>query len=433
MARIKRTKTDYEWLRQKRNHGGSIRSRNGKLSARIQYIGEDGEIHEKERQARNRKHARELIKQMRDELKTGGEAMLDAHHMTFAGLARDYEEKKLIPAVIVDGKKVAGMRSYASTKRFLVPLLEYFGRKRLHSIRHSDLEAYKLARLKSPVPCGVDSKGRTIFRQRSIAGVNRELELLRAMLRFAEHNDWITKSPFRRGASLISKASEHQRDRVLTFDEERRLLEACGDRIVEYTRRAHKRGSKRIPAHKITATLSGENRAYLRALIITALDTGMRRGELFKLTWNDVDFKSNLIRVRATTTKTEKARAVGMTNRVREELSALRDNAPKDDSGLVFGIKDTIKRAFATLLREAKIADLHFHDLRHTFVTRCIRAGVPAAEVMKTSGHTQHVTFARYLNIGTEAALKGAELLSQYQSAQEIRSRGPIETSNAVN
>jgi integrase len=418
MARTKKPKTDYEWLRQKRSHDGSIRERGGKLYARIQFIGEDGKPSSQERIATSRKHARELIKQMRQEHQTGGEALLDANRMTFASLTREYEKNKLVPAVIVDGKKVAGMRSYASMKRFLVPLLAYFGRKHLRSIRHTDIESYKNARLNTGIASGVDRKGRTIFRQRSIAGVNRELELLRAMFRHAEHNDWIEKSPFRKGASLISKASERQRDRVLTFDEEKRLLEACGDRVVKYTRRAHKRGKETIKQRRITATDSGERRAYLRALLITAIDTGCRRGELFKLTWSDVDFKTNLINVKATTTKSEKPRSVGMTPRVREELLALRDAAPKKDSGTAFGIKNTIKRAFASLLREAKIEDLHFHDLRHTFVTRSIRAGVPAAEVMKTSGHTQHVTFARYLNIGSEAALKGAELLSQYQSMQ---------------
>jgi len=139
----------------------------------------------------------------------------------------------------------------------------------------------------------------------------------------------------------ITAQCERQRDRVLTFDEERRLLAACGDRVIKFTRRTHKRGTKTIKQHRISATDSGEKRACLRALIITALDTGMRRGELFKLTWSDVDFNSNLIRVRATTTKTEKARAVGMTPRVREELLALREAAPKQDLITVFGIKDT--------------------------------------------------------------------------------------------
>jgi integrase len=121
-------------------------------------------------------------------------------------------------------------------------------------------------------------------RQRSITAVNRELELLRTIFSFAEHNDWVAKSPFKKGASLISKASERQRDRVLTLDEEARLLAACSGR-----------------------------RAHLRPLVITALDTGMRRGELLKLVWPDVDFALDLIRVRATNTKTERPRTIGIT------------------------------------------------------------------------------------------------------------------------
>ncbi len=126
------------------------------------------------------------------------------------------------------------------------------------------------------------------LRQRSITAVDRELEMLRTIFSFAEHSDWVAKSPFKKGASLISKASERQRDRVLTLDEEARLLAACSGR-----------------------------RAHLRPLVITALDTGMRRGELLKLVWPDVDFALDLIRVRATNTKTERPRTIGMTPRVR--------------------------------------------------------------------------------------------------------------------
>lgn len=430
MPRTKKPKTDYDWTREKRNYGGSIRERNGKVYARIQYIGEDNKNRDREFLANNRKHAREIIKQKRDELRNSGEVTLDSHRMTFAALVRKYEEYKLFPAEIRDGKKVEGMRSYRSMKSHLVPLREHFASKHLRSIRHSDIAAYKNARLKTPVIIGKNKKRK---RQRSIACVNRELGLLRAMMNYAERNEWIFKNPFQKGASLISKVSEKQRERVLTFDEERRLLDACGDRTVTYRRRAHKRGTKTIKRRDITAKDSGEHRAYLRALIITALDTGMRRGELFKLTWSDVDFESNLIRVRAATTKTEKARVVGITPRVREELLALRnrDDASKSDTALVFGITDTIKYAWASLLRQAQIDDLHFHDLRHTYVTRSIRAGQPAAEVMKISGHSQHMTFARYLNVGTEAALKGAELLSEYHAMHEVRPDGL--TTAAVN
>ncbi|HKZ02012.1 MAG TPA: hypothetical protein VJ180_07225, partial [Pyrinomonadaceae bacterium] len=64
------------WRKQKREYGGSIRERNGKMYARIQYFGEDGKRHDKEREARNRTHARELIKEMRAELGSHGETAL---------------------------------------------------------------------------------------------------------------------------------------------------------------------------------------------------------------------------------------------------------------------------------------------------------------------------------------------------------------------
>src|SRR5260370_37784356 len=127
----------------------------------------------------------------------------------------------------------------------------------------------------TPVWRGAEEKKNPTLRAVSVAAVNRELELLRAVLRFAQREGWIVKSPFELGAPLISKVSETRRDRVLSFAEEARLLAACTDK-----------------------------RAHLRPLLITALDTGMRRGELFKLAWSDVDFNANLIRVRATNTKT---------------------------------------------------------------------------------------------------------------------------------
>lgn len=139
----------------------------------------------------------------------------------------------------------------------------------------------------------------------------------------------------------------------------------------------------------------------------------MRRGELFKLAWPDVDFSLDLIRVRATNTKTERPWTVGMTPRVREALLALRQASPPDYTGVVFGIKDTVKTGFGSALEAAKIEDFRFHDCRHTAITRMIQAGIPATETMKISGHTQFVTFARYVNVNEQAARKGAERLAE--------------------
>src|SRR5215831_2820434 len=392
MSTKKRSKN---WRKEKRDYGGSIRERNGKLFARIQYIGEDGKRRDKERPAENRKHARELISEMRRELKQHGEPVLDAHKMTFTELSERYSKLRLIPAVIVNGKKVAGLRSLGPPKAAMSILVSHFGRKQVRTIKHSDVEEYKLKRIQTPVRCGTDEDDNPIYRPRSIAAVNRELELLRAVLRFAQREGWIVRSPFEMGLPLISKASETRRDRVLSFDEEKRLLAACATK----------------------------KRAHLRPLIITALDTGMRRGELFKLNWFDVDFKSNLIRVRATNTKTEQARTVGMTKRVRSELRALRSKAPSDGSVSVFGITNTVKTGFASILKDAKIENFTFHDCRHTATTRLTSSGMPASEAMKITGHTQMITFQRYVNITDEAARNGAERLDQFLASQAKRIR----------
>lgn len=167
----------------------------------------------------------------------------------------------------------------------------------------------------------------------------------------------------------FTDADETKRERVLSFDEEIRLLEACEKR-----------------------------RAHLRPLIITAVDTAMQRGELFKLQWKDIDLASQTITVTAMNSKTTKARTIAMTPRVQAELETLWNKSPKDGNGLVFGITDTVKRSFAGACKDANINGLRFHDLRHTSITKMIQAGITPMEVMKISGHTQMMTLRRRLS-----------------------------------
>jgi len=150
-------------------------------------------------------------------------------------------------------------------------------------------------------------------RQRKLASVNRELEILRATLNFAMENDWVLKNPFHKKKGIISKVAEVERDRVLSFAEEDRLLAACTDR-----------------------------RAHLRPLIICALDTAMRRGEMFKMVWKDVNFMTGEIHIPQTNSKTEKSRFVGMTPRLVSELQKLWEQSPQDEKGLVLGLTSTV-------------------------------------------------------------------------------------------
>ena len=151
---------------------------------------------------------------MREELETKGEKSLQSDKMSFIDLADKYEKNKIVKAKYQNGKKVSGRRSVLPVKTSLNALKQYFGKKKLRDITPNDLEKYKNKRLNTPTIHGT---------QRKIASVNRELELLRAMLNFAYDNSWIIENPFSRmkSKSLISKASETQRDRVMSFEEEK--------------------------------------------------------------------------------------------------------------------------------------------------------------------------------------------------------------------
>jgi integrase len=388
----------------------------GRLYARLQYKAESGKYQVKYKPISDKRTAKRAVEEMRKELETHSEKMLLSDKMTFFELAERYEQVKLVPAAYQNGVKISGKRSIAPVKSALNPLFAYFGQKTIRSIKASDIEAYKTERLNSPVKREInvkiknkDENGKSKFvRQkekkstpRKLAGINRELALLRIILNFAVQNEWLIKNPFVLAKGVISMSAEVERDRVLSFDEESRLLSVC----------------------------SGA-RAHLKPLLICALDTAMRRGEMFKMCWRDINFDRNEIFIPQTNTKSEDARTVGMTPRLKEELKLLWEISPKNLESIVFGITNTIKTAWKTACRLADIKDFRFHDCRHTATTRMIASGSPHTEVMKITGHSQLKTFLRYLNITSETANSVALRLDSYVSKRQIQ---PSKISVAIN
>src|SRR5262249_5968696 len=148
---------------------------------------------------------------------------------------------------------------------------EHLGRKRLREITYADIRAFRATRLKTPTQYN---------RQRTITTVNRELSCLRRILNIAVRESWIHKNPFACGDSLISFAVERKCERILTREEEMCLLSACDDPL----------------------------RKHLRPILICALDTGMRQGEIFKLRWSDICFETRTVTIQAFNTKTMRER-----------------------------------------------------------------------------------------------------------------------------
>lgn len=300
--------------------------------------------------------------------------------VTFLDLAAWYSKYFLTEPVFENGMKVQGVKDWKRQKAKLDCIAAYFGPKRLAHFGETNLRAYAHERR---------TKDKV-----TTATLNRDFALMRAMFRKGHAENPSVKIPH----FPINTKAEVERDRVLTRDEETRLLAACeAVESLDYEKKG-----KQVHTDKHRT-----NRGHLKAIIIVAVDTAMRAGEIFSLTWDNVDLKTGIITIRAQHSKTGQGRKVGMTPRVKAELDKLKGK------GTIFNYR-SVRQAFSTACDRAKIKDLHFHDLRHTATTRMIRAGIPHTEVMKITGHTQLKTFLRYLNLVDESVQNTASMLADY-------------------
>lgn len=350
--------------------------------ARLSYTDrETGRLVDRMRSALTKYEADQLLDELRAEYRKRGRIEVDKRSATFEDLAKAYEDSRVHPAEFQKGKKTSGLKSHYQVKLYLTVLRKHFKRKRVRELRHSDVLAFRRLRLKTPTRH--DS-------ERSIASVNRELETLRTLLRFGVREGYIEKSPFDEGDILIRKQHEQRRERVMSFEEEARLLDACTGRY-----------------------------EHLKALIVLAVDTGMRRGELFQLFWSDVDLDNGFITIRAEIEKANRGRRVALTSRSHDELVRLWAASDKRSDGLVFNITSTIKNGWKSICRIAGVSDLRFHDLRHTTVTRLIQSGVAPASVLKAIGHSTLSMLSRYLNPDENSLEKAAASLDKLLADQK--------------
>jgi len=182
--------------------------------------------------------------------------------------------------------------------------------------------------------------------------VNRALSVLRHILYWAVDELIIPANPLTR-----LKLAPERRDKrkVISLEEEGKLLVAASD--------------------------------YLRRVIVTALDTGMRRGELLGQDWRDVDLSRKVLAVTKSKTVQGEGREIPLTHRVYQLLLEIRK-----DGGAVFTYKDApfsnIRKGWLGALKRASLRHIRFHDTRHTFNTRLMEAGVMQEVRMALMGHS---------------------------------------------
>lgn len=244
---------------------------------------------------------------------------------------------------------------------------------------------------------------RQFQRVRPIVAGNRDLNLLRAAFNWAIAGGLLKASPFRiENVPVVRLAREHARSRRLQSGEAERLLGAAGG---------------------------------LRDIIVAAIETGMRRGEILSLQWSQVRLspKAELFLTEAKT-KTSTNRRVPLSTVLKAIIERRRTDPAGETippEGYVFGDEAgrrrlTIDRAWRDTLKRTKITDLHFHDLRREAGSRWMDAGIPLATIQRWLGHANISQTSTYLG-----ASLGADEVDMQRYEERIGRVAPL-TQNDV-
>jgi integrase len=230
-----------------------------------------------------------------------------------------------------------------------------FGNLRLSEITSLAIERYKGQRKQDGV---------------SEVTINRELAFLKNLFMKAMEWGHAADNPVK---PVKFYREDNGRVRVLTEEEEMQLLVCCPPQ--------------------------------LRPLVVTALHTGFRASELLSLTWTDVDFRRQRVTVQAAYAKNGESRSVPMNAVVRTTLWTLQQQG--SGGSRVFCTRQgtpyrSFHQTFITAVRKARLADVTFHDLRHTFASRLVMAGVDLATVKELLGHKHLAMTLRYTHLSSD-------------------------------
>ena len=161
---------------------------------------------------------------------------------------------------------------------------------------------------------------------------------------------------------------------------------------------------------------------HLQPIIIAALNTGMRKGEILNLKWENIDLRNGFILLEIT--KNGDRRELPVNNTLRACLQSLQRRL---DVPYVFYDKATgkpykfIRRSFNTACRRAGIRDFRFHDLRHTFASHLVMAGVDITTVKELLGHKSLTMTLRYAHLAPSHKVKAVGVLDGVINEKSVR------------
>jgi integrase len=250
----------------------------------------------------------------------------------------------------------------------------------LSKIDFGQIETYRNRLRQKPVTAirkGVEIVVRGL---RKDASVNREMSCLHHLFSKAVEWDMMEKSPFEHKKSLILKEN-NKRLRFLNDDEISSLLAACSP--------------------------------HLKPIVSCAILTGMRRGEILSLKWDQL--RGGFIYLEKT--KTNEARQIPVSDALEAVFKDIRRKEHlRSEYVFTFRqdrIQDNVKKAFASAVKKAGLVDFHFHDLRHTFASQVLLNGGTLHDLRELLGHKSMTMTLRYSHLTQESKRKAVNLLGK--------------------
>ena len=256
-------------------------------------------------------------------------------------------------------------RAFSSKKGFVRQLVEAFGHCPLRSFTARLVEAYQTKLL-------TDGK--------APATANRHLATLKHMVTKAVEWEMVEEEALKRVRRVKLLPENNRRLRYLSKEECQALIDAC--------------------------------HPHLKPIVITALNAGMRKREVLSLEWErHVDLKHGFVLLDVT--KNGERREIPINQTLRETFQGL---IRRVDSPYVFtnagGKKfQDVKKAFQSACRRAGIKDFRFHDLRHTFASHLVMAGVDITTVKELLGHKTLTMTLRSAHLAPSHKVKAVSLL----------------------
>jgi integrase len=320
----------------------------------LRYAGLDGKIVYESSGSDKLKFAEALLHRRKADMQVGKQPnFVKIKNHTFQELAEEYI------------KWAERQRAFKQKRLVVIQLASQFGHYPLRRFGTRMLEHFQTERLQKGNRPGT---------------VNRHISIMKHM--FTKAVDWemVDDETLKRVRRVKLLEENNRRLRYLSKEECQSLIRCCDN--------------------------------HLKPIVTMALNTGMRKGEILNLKWDNVDLRHRFILLDHT--KNGERREIPINDTLRETFTSLtrRIVVPyvfvSDKTGQRYS---NLQRSFNTACRRTGIKDFHFHDLRHTFASQLIMAGVDLTTIKELLGHKTLAMTLRYAHLAPSHKVKAVDIL----------------------